>query len=237
MDKLHANNLSLLTENEYWGRGIIAGNTADGRIAIAYFIMGRSSNSRNRVFIQDGMSLRTKPFDESLVEDPSLIIYYPIKLAGRNLIVTNGDQTDTVEEFLQRGETFEAALRTREFEPDGPHYTPRISAVIDIKTGSYKLSILKNLDDSDQICSRYFYEYEPVPGAARFIHTYEANEEPLRTFEGEPKKLEIPSDLDAFTEQIWNNLDNDNKISLCTLMINPQGMSYDVKVLNKRLGD
>jgi IMP cyclohydrolase len=236
MNKTRINEMSFLASNEYWGRGILIGS-AGGRIVVAYFIMGRSENSRNRYFYQDGDRVAIAPFDKAKVEDPSLIIYFPIKTCGDSLIVTNGDQTDTIEEFLNEGKTFEEALRTREFEPDDPHFTPRISGIIDMKTGNYKLSILKDGDGKGGTCSRYFYEYEPVQGIARFIHTYEGNEEPLPTFEGEPKVFAISSDIQEFTDSIWNSLDDDNKISLCTMMIDPATGERDIRILNRRMGD
>lgn len=230
------NDLSFLSSNEYWGRGILIGNT-DSKIAVAYFIMGRSENSRNRYFYQDGMKIAIAPYDKEKLEDPSLIIYYPIKLHGTKLIVTNGDQTDTVEEYLNSGKTFEEALRTRAFEPDAPHYTPRISGLIDCLTGDYKLSILKNDDGIGDVCERFLYEYEMLPGDGRFIHTYEGDGNPLPTFEGEPKITRIPETIDEFSSSIWNNLDNDNKISLCTIMIDKETKDYEMKIFNKRMGD
>lgn len=234
--KVKNHDLSFLSSNDYWGRGIMIG-TNGRRIAVAYFIMGRSENSRNRYFYQEGDKVAIAPYDPAKLEDPTLIIYYPVKTVGNQLIVTNGDQTDTVEEHLNQGGTFESALRTREFEPDEPHFTPRISGIVDTTDGAFKMSILKNIDGIGKECGRYFYEYAPVDGTARFIHTYEGNATPLPTFEGEPWKVEIPEDLDVFTETIWKSLNEDNKISLCTMMIDMDTNEKDVRILNKRMGD
>jgi hypothetical protein len=236
-NKTDNHELSFLASNDYWGRGIMIGNTEDQRITVAYFIMGRSVNSRNRYFYQEGDRVAIAPYDKDKLEDPSLIIYYPIKTVSDQLIVTNGDQTDTVEEYLNSGRSFEDALRTRKFEPDEPHFTPRISGVIDTKTGDFKLSILKNIDGKGEACGRYFYEYAPLPGTGRFIHTYEGNGNPLPTFEGEPWKVAIPNTLDEMTSQIWNSLNDDNKISLCTMIIDPASGEREMKILNKRMGD
>lgn len=234
--KVKNHDLSFLSSNDYWGRGIMIGTTGR-KIAIAYFIMGRSENSRNRYFYQEGDRVAIAPYDVNKLEDPSLIIYYPVKTHQDDLIVTNGDQTDTIEEHLMAGKTFEDALRTREFEPDEPHFTPRISGIVDTKSGNYKLSILKNIDGIGKECGRYFYEYAPVDGTARFIHTYEGNRTPLPTFEGEPWKVEIPDKLDELTETIWKNLNEDNKISLCTMMIDRDTNAKEIRILNKRMGD
>ena len=234
--KVKNHDLSFLSSNDYWGRGIMIGTNAR-RIAVAYFIMGRSENSRNRYFYQEGDKVAIAPYDPAKLEDPTLIIYYPVKTVGNQLIVTNGDQTDTVEEHLNQGGTFESALRTRKFEPDEPHFTPRISGIVDMTDGTFKMSILKNIDGIGKECGRYFYEYAPVDGTARFIHTYEGNATPLPTFEGEPWKVEIPEDLDVFTETIWKSLNEDNKISLCTMMIDMDTNEKDVRILNKRMGD
>lgn len=234
--KVKNHDLSFLSSNDYWGRGIMIGTTGR-KIAVAYFIMGRSENSRNRYFYQEGDRVAIAPYDVNKLEDPSLIIYYPVKTHQDDLIVTNGDQTDTIEEHLMAGKTFEGALRTREFEPDEPHFTPRISGIVDTKSGNYKLSILKNIDGIGKECGRYFYEYAPVDGTARFIHTYEGNRTPLPTFEGEPWKVEIPDNLDELTETIWKNLNEDNKISLCTMMIDRDTNAKEIRILNKRMGD
>lgn len=237
MNKTETHDLTFLNTNSYWGRGILIGTTPAGRIAAAYFIMGRSENSRNRYFYKDGDNLAIAPYDADKLEDPTLIIYYPIKRCGDRLIVTNGDQTDTVEAFLQEDKTFEDALRTRTFEPDDPHFTPRISGLIDRKDGSYRLSILKDGDGKGGVCSRQFFDYEPQPGTGYLIHTYEGNETPLPTFAGEPKRCALTDDLELFTETIWNNLDEDNKISLCTMMIDPQSGTSEERLRNKRMGD
>jgi len=236
MNKTQINELNFLASNDYWGRGILIGKTSN-KIAVAYFIMGRSENSRNRIFYQEDDRVAIAPYDKDAEIDPTLIIYYPIKTNGKNLIVTNGDQTDTVEEFLSKGLTFEEALRTRCFEPDAPHFTPRISGLISLVDGSYKMSILKDSDGQGTECDRYFYEYQSRAGFANFIHTYEGNDSPLPTFEGEPKLVSIPDSLDEFSETIWNSLNEDNKISLCTMMINPENLEREVKIYNKRMGD
>ncbi|MBQ6622470.1 MAG: IMP cyclohydrolase [Mogibacterium sp.] len=225
------------TSNSYWGRGILIGMTGKGRIAVAYFIMGRSQNSRNRYFFEEGDNVVIAPHDLSKVEDPSLIIYYPVRRNGDCLIVTNGDQTDTVDEYLTKGLTFEDALRTRRFEPDAPNFTPRISGMVDLKTGDFKLSILKNIDGKGELCGRNFFEYAPIPGEGRFLHTYERNENPLPTFEGEPWRVAVEDDLDAFTQRIWNDLDEENKISLVTMQIDPADGAIERRILNRRLGD
>ena len=208
----------LLSENEYPGRGIIVGKTPDGKQAVAaYFIMGRSKNSRNRVFEEDGEDVIIYPADERLVEDPSLIIYKPIRKLGQELIVTNGDQTDTVYEGLKAGKTFSEALRSRCFEPDAPNLTPRISALLSFAEEgdfSYQMSILKSADAEGTACNRYTYEYAPLAGLGHFLHTYEENGNPIPTFQGEPERVMLEDDIDAFTEKIWQSLNADNKISL-----------------------
>ena len=236
MNKTQINELSFLASNDYWGRGILIGRTSN-KIAVAYFIMGRSENSRNRIFYKEDDRVAIAPYDKDADIDPTLIIYYPIKTNGKNLIVTNGDQTDTVEEFLNKGLTFEDALRTRCFEPDAPHFTPRIRGILSLVDGSYKLSILKDSDGQGTDCHRYFYEYHSRPNYAHFIHTYEGNDTPLPTFEGEPKIFKIPDSIEEFTDTIWNSLNDDNKISLCTMMINPETLEREVNIYNKRMGD
>ena len=203
----------------YHGRGIIIGKSVDGKKAItAYFIMGRSVNSRNRVFVAEGDAMRTKAFDESKMTDPHLIIYYPVRVLGNKTIVTNGDQTDTIYELMDKQMTFEQALRTREFEDDAPNYTPRISGIIHHENGemNYAMSILKSADGDGSSCQRYTYAYSnPLNGRAKFIHTYKADGNPLPSFEGEPKTLELPNvDIDTMTDIIWKNLNEDNKVSL-----------------------
>jgi hypothetical protein len=207
----------LLSENTYPGRGIIIGKSSDGKYAVsAYFIMGRSENSRNRVFVAEGEDVRTKAYDPSKLKDPSLIIYYPVRKYENKLIVTNGDQTDTVYESLKEGGCFCKALRTREFEPDAPNFTPRISGMITFKDGdfTYKMSILKSADENGSACNRYFYEYEPINGVAHFIHTYMHDGDPIPTFEGEPERITIGEDIEEFAKLLWENLNEDNKVSL-----------------------
>ncbi len=226
-----------LSANPYPGRGIVIGRSADGSKAVtAYFIMGRSSNSRNRVFVKQGEGIRTQAFDPSKVEDPSLIIYAPVRVLGRYTIVTNGDQTDTVYDGIAAGKTFEQSLRSREFEPDGPNYTPRISGILDIHDGtfSYAMSVLKSANGNPQACDRYTYTYEnPVAGEGRFLHTYRENINPLPSFEGEPKRVEIPDDIDAFTDMLWTNLNEENKISLFVRFIDIETCTYQTRILNK----
>ena len=207
----------LLSENTYPGRGIIIGKSSDGKYAVsAYFIMGRSENSRNRVFVAEGEDVRTKAYDPSKLKDPSLIIYYPVRKYENKLIVTNGDQTDTVYESLKEGGCFCKALRTREFEPDAPNFTPRISGMLTFKDGdfTYKMSILKSADENGSACNRYFYEYEPINGVAHFIHTYMHDGDPIPTFEGEPERITIGEDIEEFAKLLWENLNEDNKVSL-----------------------
>ena len=221
--------------NPYLGRGIVLGLDPSGKIAVsAYFIMGRSENSRNRVFEKNFDSLVIKPFDESKVEDPSLIIYYPVRSMGTNLIVTNGDQTDTILYAMDEGpDFFEKSLRTREFEPDGPNWTPRISGYMNLKTGDYKMSILKSADLAGTKCNRFFFEYSGLPGLGHFIHTYINDGDPLPTFMGEPERVIIPSDIDEFTEEIWESLNEENKISLYVRYTDMRTCEYDDRLINK----
>ena len=202
--------------NPYVGRGIVIGKSEDGQKAVfAYFIMGRSENSKNRVFVENGDEITIYPYDPSKVEDPSLIIYSPVKKVGGDLIVTNGDQTDTIEEFIKDGKCFTLALRTRKFEPDAPNFTPRISGILHLEGEfRYEMSILKSADENGSACNRYFYEYEPINGVGHFIHTYVTDGNPLPTFMGEPERVKIPNDIDAFASEIWNNLESSNKIAL-----------------------
>ncbi|MCB6365119.1 IMP cyclohydrolase [Intestinibacillus massiliensis] len=204
-----------LRGNAYPGRGIVLGRTPDDRYAVAaYFIMGRSENSRNRIFSDTEDGIRTEAFDPSKMVDPSLIIYHPVRLYDGRLIVTNGDQTDTVWEGMKAGKAPEEALRTREFEPDGPNYTPRISGVLE-KDGSYQLSILKSFDGDPSCCKRFFFEYDkPVAGLGHFIHTYMGDGDPLPSFEGEPKTVRIEGDVSTFARSLWDSLNADNKVSL-----------------------
>lgn len=213
---------SILKSNSYPGRGIALGLTPDGESAVfVYFIMGRSVNSRNRIFVKENNDIFTKAFDETKLSDPSLIIYAPVRTCEKYTVVTNGDQTDTIWEFLSRGSTFESALETREFEPDAPNYTPRISSILDFRDGfKYKMSILKSADESGIGCNRFTYSYEPIRGTGHFIHTYISDGNPLPTFEGEPEPIEIPSDFESFVNGVWEDLDSDNKISLVARKIN-----------------
>ncbi|MCC8067538.1 MAG: IMP cyclohydrolase [Clostridiales bacterium] len=226
-----------LKENSYPGRGIVIGRTKDGTKAVtAYFIMGRSTNSRNRVFVEDGEGIRTQAFDPAKLEDPSLIIYAPVRVLGNKTIVTNGDQTDTIYEGLDRQMTFEQSLRCREFEPDGPNYTPRISGVLHIENGHYNfaMSILKSADGNPEACNRYTFAYqEAVVGEGRFIHTYKGDGNPLPSFEGEPKRVAIPDTIDACTDLLWNSLNEDNKVSLFVRYIDIATGEYETRIVNK----
>ena len=228
-----------LSKLEYPGRGIVLGKSDDGKNAVfAYFIMGRSVNSRNRIFDVHGDDIRTKAFDESLLSDPSLIIYSPIRVFGDNVIVTNGDQTDTVYEYLKSGKSFEDALYTRTFEPDAPNFTPRISGLIELKDRlKLKLSILKSDEGDENQTLRFFYDYDNVKAGEGFlIHTYKENTDPLKSFEGEPKKIQITGDIDEFSEKLWNSLDSENKISLAVRYINLETGEYIQVIKNKLEG-
>lgn len=228
-----------LSKLEYPGRGIILGKSDDGKnVAFAYFIMGRSVNSRNRIFDVYGDDIRTKAFDESLLNDPSLIIYSPVKVFGDNVIVTNGDQTDTIYEYLKSGKSFEDALYTRTFEPDAPNFTPRISGLIERKDRlKLKFSILKSDEGDENQTLRFFYNYDnPKPGEGFLIHTYKENSDPLKSFEGEPKKIQISGDIDEFSEKLWNSLDSENKISLAVRYINLETGEYKQVIKNKLEG-
>ncbi|MCR5603640.1 MAG: IMP cyclohydrolase [Lachnospiraceae bacterium] len=226
-----------LSNNAYPGRGIIIGKSKDGNKAVtAYFIMGRSSNSRNRVFVEDGEGIRTEAFDPAKLEDPSLIIYAPVRVLGNKTIVTNGDQTDTIYEGMDRQLTFEQSLRSREFEPDGPNYTPRISGIMHIENGKYNyaMSILKSNNGDPCACNRYTFAYEnPAAGEGHFIHTYMQDGNPLPSFEGEPKLVEIDCDIDEFTKTVWNNLNEDNKVSLFVRFIDINSGKYETRIVNK----
>lgn len=226
-----------LANNAYPGRGIVIGKTPNGKYAVtAYFIMGRSSNSRNRVFVEDGQGIRTQAFDPSKLEDPSLIIYAPVRVLGNKTIVTNGDQTDTIYEGMDKQLTFEQSLRSREFEPDGPNYTPRISGVMHIENGTYNyaMSILKSNNGNPESCNRYTFAYEnPVAGEGHFIHTYMHDGNPLPSFEGEPKLVDMMDDMEAFTDMLWENLNEENKVSLFVRYINIQTGQYMTKIVNK----
>lgn len=218
MDVYKTNDIAELIEgNSYVGRGIVIGKTKDSKKSCAaYFIMGRSANSRNRVFVKKDSAVFTEPFDASKVEDPSLIIYAALREYENKLVVTNGDQTDTVVDFLKKGGDFISALNSREFEPDNPNFTPRISGMITYENDdfSYLMSILKSADREGSACSRYTFSYPALPGVGHFIHTYVCDGNPIPTFVGEPERVEIPNDIDEFTNKLWNALDNDNKISL-----------------------
>ena len=226
-----------LKENSYPGRGIVIGRSKDGKSAVAgYFIMGRSSNSRNRIFVKEGEGIRTQAYDPSKLEDPSLIIYAPVRVLGNTTIVTNGDQTDTIYEGLKNHLTFEQSLRTREFEPDAPNYTPRISAVMEIEDGaySYAMSILKSNHQDPAQCNRYTFSYEHcVAGEGHFIHTYEHDGNPLPSFEGEPKLVEIPDDIEEFTALLWSSLNEENKVSLFTRYISLESGHVETRIVNK----
>ncbi len=224
----------MLSENTYPGRGIVLGVSPDGKNAVAaYFIMGRSVNSRNRVFVQEPDGIRTEAHDPSLMKDPHLIIYHPVRQAGCGLIVTNGDQTDTVWQALARGESWETALRTRCFEDDGPNWTPRISG-LQALDGSYKMSILKAADADGSACARFFYEYPPIPGLGHFLHTYVCDGNPvIPTFQGEPERVEILNDMEEMTAMLWENLNPDNKISLFVRYTDLATGQYRQRILNK----
>lgn len=225
-----------LKSNSYPGRGIIIGKSKDGKKAVtAYFIMGRSENSRNRIFVEDGEGIRTQAFDPSRLTDPSLIIYAPVRVLGNKTIVTNGDQTDTIYEGMDKQMTFEQSLRSREFEPDGPNYTPRISGIMHIENGyNYAMSILKSSNGNPESCSRYTFAYEDaVAGEGHFIHTYMCDGDPLPSFEGEPKWISIPDDIEDFTELLWNSLNEDNKVSLFVRYIDIASGTYETKIVNK----
>lgn len=234
------NMLSLANElnsNTYPGRGIVIGKTKDGKKAVtAYFIMGRSNNSRNRVFVEEGEGIRTQAFDPSKLEDASLIIYAPVRVLGNKIIVTNGDQTDTIYEGMDKQLTFEQSLRTREFEPDAPNYTPRISGIMHVENGKYNyaMSILKSNNGNPKACNRYTFAYEnPVAGEGHFIHTYMHDGNPLPSFEGEPKLVEINGYIDEFTNMVWTNLNEDNKVSLFVRFIDIETGEYETRIVNK----
>lgn len=226
-----------LAGNTYPGRGIVIGKSESGKYAVtAYFIMGRSENSRNRIFVEDGEGIRTQAYDPAKLEDPSLIIYAPVRVLGNKTIVTNGDQTDTIYEGMDRQLTFEQSLRDRKFEPDGPNYTPRISGIMHIENGTfnYAMSILKSNQGNPAACNRYTFAYEnPVNGEGHFIHTYAQDVNPLPSFEGEPKWVSIPEDMDEFTEMLWKNLNEDNKVSLFVRYIEIATGEYRSKIINK----
>ena len=226
-----------LAGNTYPGRGIVIGKSKDGKKAVtAYFIMGRSENSRNRIFVEDGQGIRTQAFDPSKLTDPSLIIYAPVRVLGNKTIVTNGDQTDTIYEGMDRQLTFEQSLRSREFEPDGPNYTPRISGILHTENGrfNYAMSILKSNNGNPSSCSRFTFAYEnPAAGEGHLIHTYMGDGDPLPSFEGEPKPVEIPDDIDGFTKMLWDSLNQENKVSLFVRYIDIANGTYESRIVNK----
>ena len=225
-----------LAGNSYPGRGIVIGQSADGKNAvIAYFIMGRSVNSRNRVFVEEGAGIRTQAHDPAKLSDPSLVIYAPVRVLGEDTIVTNGDQTDTIYDFFKEGKTFEEALRTRTFEPDCPNYTPRISGIVERGEGSftYKLSILKSCGGDPDFAQRFFFEYAPKAGLGHFIHTSKQDGDPIPSYEGEPTPVFIEGDIDAFTASLWENLNEDNKVSLFTRFIDLETGKAETRIVNK----
>ena len=222
-----------LRGNAYPGRGIVIGKSQDGGCAVvAYFIMGRSVNSRNRIFAEEPDGIRTEAADPAKMEDPSLIIYHPVRQIGRGLIVTNGDQTDTIRDFLEKGLPFEQALRTREFEPDGPNWTPRISGLLS-PDGSYKLSILKAADEAGTACLRQTFEYPGQAGLGHFLHTYQCDGSPIPSFEGEPTPVTIEGDIDAFTSGLWESLNQDNKVSLFVRFTDLATGQAQTRIVNK----
>lgn len=227
---------NLLKGNPYPGRGIVIGKSADGKkCAFAYFIMGRSENSRNRVFVEKKGAIYTEPHDYSKVSDPSLIIYSAIRTIGNKTIVTNGDQTDTIYDGIKAGGDMRSALRTREFEPDAPNLTPRISGVIEMKDGNfdYEMSILKSADAEGSACNRFFYEYKSLDGVGHFIHTYITDGNPIPTFQGEPERVMIPNSIDELAEGIWENLNENNKISLYVRYIDIESGAVESRLINK----
>lgn len=234
-----ANLGELLKSNAYPGRGIVIGRSEDGSKAVtAYFIMGRSVNSRNRVFTETEDGIKTEAFDPSKLSDPHLIIYSPVRVLGNKTIVTNGDQTDTIYELMDSQHTFEQSLRNREFEDDAPNYTPRISGIMHVENGTYNfaMSILKSADGNPDSVERHTFSYsDPLPGIGRFIHTYMGDGSPLPSFEGEPEKIAISGDIDSFTNMVWNSLNEDNKVSLFVRYINIADGTYETRIVNKNV--
>ena len=227
---------TVLAGNSYGGRGIVIGKSGDGKNAvIAYFIMGRSENSRNRVFIERGDEVVINAYDPSKLADPTLIIYSPVKVSGCHTIVTNGDQTDTIYDFITEGKSFEEALETRQFEPDAPNLTPRISGMLTVarRDFKYKLSILKSGTEDGAVCNRYTFSYAPVAGLGHYIHTYNCDGDPIPTFTGEPERAQIPDDIDEFTGEIWTNLDEDNKVALYVRYIDLVSGKFASRIVNK----
>lgn len=234
MNVYEAGNLcEKLSANSYPGRGIVLGMTPDAKhSAAAYFIMGRSANSRNRIFVQEPDGIRTEAYDPSKLVDPSLIIYHPVREVGRGMIVTNGDQTDTIREYLERGLSWEQALRSRCFEPDGPNWTPRISGLL-APDGSYKLSILKSADAEGGACARQFFEYPGLPGTGHFLHTYQCDGDPIPTFCGEPERVNISGNIDDFAKELWENLNEENKVSLFVRYTDLANHTFVQRIFNK----
>lgn len=226
---------TLLKDNEYAGRGIVIGTSPDRKNAVcAYFIMGRSENSRNRVFVKEGETLKTEPFDVSKVSDPSLIIYNAVRKTENSLIVTNGDQTDTVYNLMSGGKSFKESLETRKFEPDAPNFTPRISGILYFENGfNYEMSILKSIDENGSECCRYTYSYPSVAGLGHFIHTYNCNGDPLPTFTGESRRVNIKNNIEEFANEIWESLNVENKISLYVRYTDIETGKYTDKIINK----
>lgn len=226
---------TLLKDNEYAGRGIVIGTSPDRKNAVcAYFIMGRSENSRNRVFVKTGETLKTEPFDVSKVSDPSLIIYNAVRKTEKSLIVTNGDQTDTIYDLMSKGKSFKESLETRKFEPDAPNFTPRISGILYFENGfNYEMSILKSIDENGSECCRYTYSYPSVAGLGHFIHTYNCNGDPLPTFTGEPRRVNIKNNIEEFANEIWESLNVENKISLYVRYTDIETGKYTDKIINK----
>ena len=239
MNIYEINNIAeLIKDNSYVGRGIVIGKTEDAkRACVAYFIMGRSANSRNRVFVERDNALFTEPFDASKVEDPSLIIYAALRRHENKLIATNGDQTDTIYDGVKAGKGFAEALRAREFEPDAPNFTPRISGMITFANGdfTYEMSILKSADEKGSACNRYTFEYPSLAGLGHFIHTYVCDGNPIPTFQGEPERVAIGNDIDEFTNSLWNALDKDNKISLYVRYIDLETGAEENRLINKNV--
>ena len=228
-----------ISKTTYPGRGIVIGKSQDGKFAVtAYFIMGRSENSRNRIFVEDGQGIRTEAFDAAKLKDPSLIIYSPVRVLGNNTIVTNGDQTDTIYEKMNAQSSFEQSLFSRQFEPDEPNYTPRISGVMNVCDNhfSFYMSILKSDEHRPENNCRYTFHYDnPIAGEGRFIHTYQGDGNPLPSFEGEPQRVDIKGDIDEFTNTVWNALNPDNKVSLFTRFIEISTGKYCSKIINKNV--
>ncbi len=224
-----------LRGNAYPGRGVLLGSSPSGKAVLAYFIMGRSENSRNRIFTEAGQDVVIRPYDESRVEDPSLTIHAPIRVAGSQVIDTNRDQTDTIRDHLMQGGSFQSALETRCFEPDRPNFTPRISGLLHLGQTdfTYELGILKSVDAQGSGCCRYYYRYPAKPGLGHLIHTYEENGDPIPTFQGEPRRIAVPEDLDLFTDTLWQSLDENNKISLYVRYLDPVSGLAQSRMVNK----